>query len=98
MKKKNTENRESTCGNCQYAVANAGGFVSVVHCQQTGNIIPHQADFSKAEVVLFRVPLDCPRSDTEVVKSKDQAKRSEWVKVNLFDLQARFSKGARHAG
>lgn len=74
--------KELTCGNCTNVVKTKG-FIQVIGCSETGCVIPHKVDYDTNKVVFWRVPMECPRPSTEVIKSEDQASATEWVTGNL---------------
>lgn len=77
-----------TCGGCPHLVKTPfmrNGFV--IGCEKTNSVVPHSAGFVEGVVTLFRVPLECPLPDTEVRKSKSQAKEKFWVRIKLTDIK-----------
>ena len=75
--------REFTCGNCKSLHLGCDRF-HVAGCKETGFVVPHGMDNTGdvAKFEFWRVPISCPRPDSEVVKSEKQAKRKDWVKVS----------------
>jgi hypothetical protein len=81
--------KEITCGECKNInVSNAMG-MPIFGCKLTGYVIPHEAISETEKVTFWRVPLCCPRSENEVLKSEKQAPRNEWVikTFNDFDYK-----------
>ncbi len=62
------DGRRETCLDCRHqAFQDLGNDVVVAFCKARGGmIVPHKATPKKVE--FFRVPMECPRPDTEVVK------------------------------
>lgn len=77
--------KEVTCGHCP-SLAKSRGTTQAICCKENGNIIPHRVNYKAGDVILWRVPLDCPRSDKEVAKSASQARKADWVTVKLDQI------------
>ncbi len=71
---------ENTCGNCKNLISHdtamGGNFYG---CKVTGFVVPHHWD--SEEAIFWRVPVNCPRPDSEVVKSETKAPRKDWVTI-----------------
>jgi len=76
-----TESREATCGNCPNLIV---GAMNCLVCEPEDAIVPH--DFDGETYILWRVPVFCPREDSEVVKSEKMAAKKQWVKRNKSDF------------
>lgn len=76
---------EKTCGNCKdlFLGGNPPRMPLVV-CKQTNYIVPHS--FDGEEFVMWRVPLDCPRT-SGVTKSEKQAPKKDWVIKTFSDFE-----------
>lgn len=59
--------KRNTCCNCPNVIATKG-FIQVVGCDITHNVVPHHADYIANIATFTRVPMDCPLSDEEVNK------------------------------
>lgn len=77
--------KEHTCGNCKHLVK-VGSRNWIFGCERTGSVVPHSADYSKDEIIFWRVPVECPRPDSEVVKSQKQAPKKVWVHKTTTDF------------
>jgi len=75
---------ELTCGNCDKLMLPLNERYNHAGCQLTDLVVPHQNDGDK--LVFWRVPESCPRSDTEVKKSKKPAAKKYWVYRNASDI------------
>lgn len=85
--------RSVTCAGCPHL--RHGDFMGLAFAfcdfDGTGNgpIVPHDATLESGKrgdatlVTLWRVPLECPRPDSEVDKRTTKAKPSEWVTVRV---------------
>jgi len=74
--------RELTCGNCPHLRV---GAMNWLFCQKIDAAIPHNYDGE--EYILWRIPITCPRPDTEVSKSEMQAPKKYWVKKQKVDIK-----------
>lgn len=77
---------EKTCGNCPNVNVSGRKGWQIVGCKSTGYVIPHHTVYDDDRVTFWRVPLECPRDDNEVLKSEEQAPETEWVTKNLSDF------------
>lgn len=60
----------TTCENCENLnIENIFG-LKLAGCKLTGLAVPHSSDSEKDEMIFHRVPLACPRPDSEVVKKE----------------------------
>lgn len=75
---------KTTCGNCEHVtstkISRMPG-VSIWGCEKTGLIIPHHTELEDGveTVTFWRVPMDCPLDDTEVMKGEKKAPENDWV-------------------
>jgi hypothetical protein len=74
-----------TCHGCASLEKNDIAMSGVVYsCKATGRIVPHQSQRNADrawETTFWRVPLECPLAEGEVIKSAKQAPASEWVTI-----------------
>lgn len=63
---------KQTCAECPNLQRVGSEGFWVVGCSATGLVVPHTANYLSGEVVLHRVPLECPRPDDEVVKREQR--------------------------
>lgn len=82
-----------TCGECEHVTrkvlpAMSGVFLG---CGKTGLVIPHaskgvEGERGKFETTFWRVPMECPRPVTEVVKQKEKRPHKDWL-IKIIDLR-----------
>lgn len=76
-----------TCGGCQHLEPHRMPFNSglFMGCSKTGKVVPHQSSSSVGssdwKVVLWRVPLECPLPDADVIKSAEKAPLKNWEEM-----------------
>ncbi len=76
---------EKTCGNCKN-LTKIGNRNWIFGCELSGFVVPHSADYTKGEIIFWRVPTSCPISDGSVVKSEKQAPKKDWVVKTVSDF------------
>lgn len=59
----------TTCEKCEHRKSENMGFLSIEGCGLTGLVIPHAAATGQ-DTIFYRVPLECPRPDSEVIKQE----------------------------
>lgn len=76
---------ERTCGNCKHVFC--GGVMNhpIAACVITDNVVPHES-MGDGKFTFWRIPLGCPRTDGEVLKSEKQAPKKYWTTKNVKDL------------
>ncbi len=57
-----------TCEKCENLNIEDVFGLKMAGCKLTGLVIPHNSDSKKDEMIFHRVPMQCPRPDSEVVK------------------------------
>lgn len=77
-----------TCGGCeQLKRIDIDGMGIVFGCRKTECVVPqhvHRDSPDKRwEVIFWRVPLECPLPDSQVVKSAQKAPQKYWVKEQI---------------
>jgi hypothetical protein len=58
--------------------------MKVWHCTETEYVIPHSSerlDSGEWKCTFWRVPMDCPLPDHEVLKSEKQAPKRDWIET-----------------
>ena len=74
--------QRKTCHGCQHLkhepIAMGG---TVAYCGETGGVVPHHFQSDPVEHTYWRVPMNCPLPDTEVLKRENKAPRRDWVTV-----------------
>lgn len=81
---------ERTCGKCVNLICNdvhMGG--KCYGCKVTGFVIPHSSN--PKEATFWRVPISCPRPNTEVVKSEAKAPRQDWITIKHDEFHTRVN-------
>ena len=80
---------ENTCGNCPKLNITDMCGLKLAGCKETGFVVPHTAKLKngnrgdKTEFVFTRIPLVCPRDESEVRKSEKPAATKHWVTKTL---------------
>jgi len=73
-----------TCYECPNLKLNNTRSMVVAYCgaRDKGPVIPHASDLSddetKWDLTFWRVPMECPLPDTEVLKSEKRAPVKDW--------------------
>lgn len=78
----------NTCGTCEHVCkTEIKGLDNafIIGCQLTNEVVPHSVDFQSGQVVFWRVPMSCPRTDT--VKSENKAPKSDWIKISIHSIK-----------
>jgi hypothetical protein len=80
---------EKTCGNCPNIKVTGTKNTAFAGCSKTGFIIPHSWDGNKTEnqFVFWRIPLECPLTRDDIIKSKTAAPKKDWVIKSLSDFK-----------
>ncbi|MCH2459111.1 MAG: hypothetical protein MK186_13845 [Henriciella sp.] len=57
-------------------------------CKKTGFTIPHAASSEDQQATFFRIPLECPRPDSEVEKKGDKQPHKHWQTLTWAETKA----------
>ena len=75
--------KESTCGNCEHIQISYMCGTALAGCNLTGFVVPHTSELVNGNrgddsiVTFTRIPLSCPREDTE--KSENSVKKKDFI-------------------
>lgn len=58
----------------------------LAYCSLTGNVVPQSFQSDPPLITYWRVPMNCPLPDTEVVKSETKAPVREW-QTEILELR-----------
>lgn len=78
-----------TCAGCRHLIKSSMSFGGcVIGCEETGHIVPHSADYKNGDAIFWRVPIECPLGNDDVVKSADRRRpERDWVKLRIADIR-----------
>ena len=77
-----------SCGGCDsLKLVDIDGMGFFFGCAKTECVIPHHLHRDNPseswEVIFWRIPLECPLPDSEVVKSADRAPQKHWTRERI---------------
>lgn len=75
--------REKTCASCknlQLFGSSRNGFYG---CNKTGEVVPHEFNGGEGWAKFWRIPMNCPRLNSEVEKSSVKIPEKEWEIISI---------------
>ncbi|WP_373078679.1 hypothetical protein [Zhongshania sp.] len=74
-----TATKLKTCRDCEFLMDNEfPGGMKIYGCEKTGLTIPHKSSSEDKQATFWRIPLECPRPDDDVVKQKQKRPHKDW--------------------
>tara|TARA_Y100000310_G_C20704371_1_gene833765 strand:+ start:4137 stop:4379 length:243 start_codon:yes stop_codon:yes gene_type:complete len=79
--------KELACGSCpNLKVKDIAFGCFSIYCSKLNSEVPQAICNEEKTVTFYRIPLSCPRSNIDVVKSESKAKIEDWVTRRFSDL------------
>ncbi|MAW08342.1 MAG: hypothetical protein CME61_08720 [Halobacteriovoraceae bacterium] len=75
-----------TCRDCHNLMAHEfPGGMKIYGCEPTGLTIPHGSSSEEKQATFWRVPMDCPRPDDEVMRQEEKRPHRDWQTLSWAD-------------
>lgn len=76
--------KRKTCAECQNLESTLMMRTMTFSCKETGAMVPHHC--AEGQATFWRVPLNCPLPDSEVLKGRYMVHPNDWVKLSTADM------------